>query len=221
MPPESNAAFVCAMEDVLEVYSRPRDAQRPLVCLDELCKQLIADVRDPQPAFPGMAARVDYEYERRGMCSAFMVYSPLERWRGVRVTGQRTAQHWAQTIKWLCDEVYPLAQKIVLVQDNLNTHTPASLYEAFEPQEALRLKERIEWHYTPKHGSWLNMAEIEIGVAQHQCLARRIGEQKALDAELQAWTQRRNTQDCGTDWQFTTADARIKLKRLYPSTLLT
>jgi hypothetical protein len=220
MPAQQNASFVCAMEDVLEVYSQPRDAQRPLVCLDELCKQLIADVRDPQPALPGMAARVDYEYERRGMCSAFMVYSPLEQWRGVRVTGQRTARHWAETIQWLCDEVYPQAEKIVLVQDNLNTHTPASLYEAFEPQEALRLKERIEWHYTPKHGSWLNMAEIEIGVAQHQCLDRRIADQETLEAQLQAWAHRRNAQQCGTDWQFTTADARIKLQRLYPSTLL-
>ena len=155
MPPQQNAAFVCAMEDVLEVYSRPRDPKRPLVCLDELCKQLIAEVRDPQPALPGMAARVDYEYERRGTSSAFMVYAPLEQWRGVRVTGQRTAKHWAQTIQWLCNEVYPQVDKIVLVQDNLNTHTPASLYEAFSPQEALRLKERIEWHYcfAPPHGA--------------------------------------------------------------------
>lgn len=209
------------MEDVLKTYSRPRDAKRPLVCLDEFCKQLIADVRDPQPALPGLAARVDYEYERRGMCSAFMVYAPLEQWRGVRVTGQRTAQHWAQTIQWLCDEVYPQAEKIVLVQDNLNTHTPASLYEAFTPEEAMRLKERIEWHYTPKHGSWLNMAEIEIGVAQHQCLDRRIGDQATLEKELLAWSQKRNEAHCGTDWQFTTEDARVKLKRLYPSTLLT
>jgi hypothetical protein len=221
LPPQGNAAFVCAMEDVLEVYSRPRDPKRPLVCLDELCKQLIADVRDPQSPQPGTSARVDYEYERRGMCSAFMLYAPLEQWRGVRVTGKRTAMDWAQTIQWLCDEVHPQAEKIVLVQDNLNTHTPASLYEAFSPQEALRLKERIEWHYTPKHGSWLNMAEIEIGVAQHQCLDRRIAEQSALDHELQAWAKRRNAQQCGTDWQFTTQDARIKLKRLYPSTLLT
>jgi hypothetical protein len=220
MPAEQNAAFVCAMEDVLEVYSRPHDPKRPLVCLDEMCKQLIADVRDPQPALPGMAARVDYEYERRGMCSAFMVYSPLEQWRGVRVTGQRTAHHWAETIRWLCDEVYGAADKIVLVQDNLNTHTPASLYEAFAPAEALRIKERIEWHYTPKHGSWLNMAEIEIGAAQRQCLDRRIAEKDVLEAELLAWAQRRNDQQCGTDWRFTTSDARIKLKRLYPSTLL-
>ena len=220
MPPQQNAAFVCAMEDVLEVYSRPRDPKRPLVCLDELCKQLIAEVRDPQPALPGMAARVDYEYERRGTSSAFMVYAPLEQWRGVRVTGQRTAKHWAQTIQWLCNEVYPQVDKIVLVQDNLNTHTPASLYEAFSPQEALRLKERIEWHYTPKHGSWLNMAEIEIGAAQRQCMNRRIADVQTLEHELLVWAKRRNAQQCGTDWQFTTADARIKLKRLYPSTLL-
>ena len=132
------------MEDVLEVYAQPRDEQRPLVCLDEFCKQLIADTREPVAAHPGQLARTDYEYERRGMCSAFMAYSPLEQWRGVRVSGRRTAQDWAQTIKWLCDEVYPQAEKIVLVQDNLNTHTPASLYEAFEPGEALRLKERLE-----------------------------------------------------------------------------
>jgi DDE superfamily endonuclease len=208
------------MEEVLEVYSRPRDEKRPLVCLDELCKQLLAEVRAPQPARPGKAARVDCEHERRGMCSAFMLCSPLEHWRGVRVTGQRTAQHWAQSIRWLCDEVCPQAEKIVLVQDNRNTHTPASLYEAFTPAGALRLKERIEWHCTPKHGSWLNMAEIEIGVAQHQCLNRRIAQPATLEKELQAWCQRRNAQQCGTDWQFTTKDARIKLKRLYPSALL-
>ena len=154
------------------------------------------------------------------MRSAFMMYSPLEQWRGVRVSGRRAAQDWAGTIKWLCDEVYPQAEKIVLVQDNLNTHTPTSLYEAFEPSEALRLKERIEWHFTPKHGSWLNMAEIEIGVAQRQCLDRRIGTQEEVRRELLAWAAQRNAQQYGTDWRFTTQDARIKLKRLYPSTLL-
>lgn len=208
------------MEDVLEVYARPHAPERPLVCLDEFCKQLIADTREPVAASPGHLARTDYEYERRGMCSAFMIYSPLEQWRGVRVSGRRTAQDWAGTIKWLCDEVYPQAEKIVLVQDNLNTHTPASLYEAFEPSEALRLKERIEWHFTPKHGSWLNMAEIEIGVAQRQCLDRRIGTQEEVERELAAWAAQRNAQQYGTDWRFTTQDARIKLKRLYPSTLL-
>ena len=208
------------MEDVLEVYARPHAPERPLVCLDEFCKQLIADTREPVAASPGHLARTDYEYERRGMCSAFMIYSPLEQWRGVRVSGRRTAQDWAGTIKWLCDEVYPQAEKIVLVQDNLNTHTPASLYEAFEPSEALRLKERIEWHFTPKHGSWLNMAEIEIGVAQRQCLDRRIGTQEEVERELAAWAAQRNAQQYGTDWRFTTQGARIKLKRLYPSTLL-
>lgn len=208
------------MEDVLEVYARPHAPERPLVCLDEFCKQLIADTREPVAASPGHLARTDYEYERRGMCSAFMIYSPLEQWRGVRVSGRRTAQDWAGTIKWLCDKVYPQAEKIVLVQDNLNTHTPASLYEAFEPSEALRLKERIEWHFTPKHGSWLNMAEIEIGVAQRQCLDRRIGTQEEVERELAAWAAQRNAQQYGTDWRFTTQDARIKLKRLYPSTLL-
>lgn len=208
------------MEDVLEVYARPRDEKRPLVCLDEFCKQLIVDTREPVAASPGRVARTDYEYERRGMCSAFMVYSPLEQWRGVRVSGRRTAQDWASTIKWLCDEVYPQAEKIVLVQDNLNAHTPASLYEAFEPSEALRLKDRIEWHFTPKHGSWLNMAEIEIGVAQRQCLDRRMGTQEQVELELPVWAAQRNAQQYGTDWRFTTQDARIRLKRLYPSALL-
>ena len=205
------------MEDVLEVYARPRDPQHPLVCLDEFCKQLIGEAREVLPAQPGHPVRQDYEYVRHGMCSVFMAYSPLESWREVRVTGQRTARDYAQTLRWLCDEVYPHADKIVLVQDNLNTHTPASLYEAFPPAEALRLKERIEWHYTPKHGSWLNMAEIEIGVAQRQCLSRRLARKTIVEQELLQWSKDRNAANASTDWQFTTADARIKLKRLYPS----
>lgn len=205
------------MEDVLEVYARPRDPRRPLVCLDEFCKQLISDARETLPVKAGRPGRQDYEYIRHGMCSVFMAYSPLESWRGVQVTGQRTARDYAQTIRWLCDEVYPEADKIVLVQDNLNTHTPASLYEAFGPAEALRLKERIEWHYTPKHGSWLNMAEIEIGVAQRQCLSRRLAEKPLVEQQLQQWCKDRNAANASTDWQFTTADARVKLKRLYPS----
>ena len=205
------------MEDVLEVYARPRDPQRPLVCLDEFCKQLIGEAHDVLPAQPGRPVRQDYEYVRYGMCSVFMAYSPLESWREVRVTGQRTARDYAQTLRWLCDEVYPHADKIVLVQDNLNTHTPASLYEAFPPAEAFRLKERIEWHYTPKHGSWLNMAEIEIGVAQRQCLSRRLPQKTIVEQELLQWSKDRNAANASTDWQFTTADARIKLKRLYPS----
>jgi len=220
IPPEQNAAFVCAMEDVLEVYARPHNPEAPLVCLDEFCQQLIAEVRDPQPCLPGAVAKEDYEYERRGVCSAFMLYSPLEHSRAVRLTGTRTAKDYAAAIKWLCDELYPAAQKIVLVQDNLNTHTPASLYEAFAPEEAARLKARIEWHYTPKHGSWLNMAEIEIGVLSRQCLKRRIENKETMSAEAAAWASRRNQNQCGTDWRFTTHDARIKLKRLYPAALV-
>ena len=208
------------MEDVLEVYARPRDPQRPLVCLDEFCKQLIGEARDVLPAQSGQPARQDYEYVRHGMCSVFLAYSPLESWREVMVTGQRTARDYAQTIRWLCDEVYPRADKIVLVQDNLNTHTPASLYEAFGPAEALRLKEKIEWHYTPKHGSWLNMAEIEIGVAQRQCLSGRIAQKAMVEQELSQWSKKRNAANATTNWQFTTADARVKLKRLYPSSTL-
>jgi hypothetical protein len=205
------------MEEVLEVYARPRDPKRPLVRLDAFCKQLIGEAREALPAQPGQPARQDYEYVRHGMCSVFMVYSPLECWREVRVTGQRTAKDYAETIRWMCDEVYPDAEKIVLVQDNLNTHNPASLYEAFPAAEAFRLKERIEWHYTPKHGSWLNMAEIEIGMAQRQCLSRRIAEKAFVEKELRRWSADRNRANSSTDWQFTTADARVKLKRLYPS----
>jgi hypothetical protein len=206
------------MEDVLGVYERARDPLRPLVCLDEFCKQLLAPARPAVPAQPGAPAREDYEYVRCGMCSAYMIYSPLEGRREVRVSGQRTALEYALTIRWLCDELYPLAEKIVLVQDNLNTHSPASLYEAFPPEEAQRLKERIEWHYTPKHGSWLNMAEIEIGAAQRQCLARRIESIEIMTSALQVWSHTRNAASVSTDWQFTTKDARHKLKRLYPAT---
>jgi hypothetical protein len=208
------------MEDVLDVYARAHDPDVPLVCLDEFCQQLIAEVRDPEPCLPGMAAKQDYEYERRGVCSGFMLYSPLEHTRAVQLTGTRTAKDYAATIKWLCDELYPAARKIVLVQDNLNTHTPASLYEAFTPEEASRLKARIEWHYTPKHGSWLNMAEIEIGVLLRQCLNRRISSKTEMAAQSEAWATQRNRHQCGTDWRFSTQDARIKLKRLYPAALM-
>ena len=206
------------MEDVLEVYAEPRDPLKPLVCLDEFSKQLIGEARDALPALPGRPARQDYEYVRFGMCSMFMLYSPLENRREVRVTGQRTALDYAETIRWMCDVMYPEAEKIVLVRDNLNTHGPASLYEAFAPEEALRLKERIEWRFTPKHGSWLNMAEIEIGVAQRQCLDRRMADQAVMEKELMRWASDRNIAKATTNWQFTTADARTKLKRLYPST---
>jgi hypothetical protein len=209
------------MEDTLEVYARPYDVNVPLVCQDEFCKQLIGEMREPQPCLPGIAAKEDHEYERLGVCCGFMLYGPLEHSRSVRLTGPRTANDYAATIKYLCDELYPSAKKIVLVQDNLNTHNAASLYQAFAPEEAFRLKERIEWHYTPKHGSWLNVAEIEIGVVSRQCLDRCIESREEMQTEVDAWATKRNRQQCGTEWRFTTKEARIKLRRLYPACLLT
>lgn len=205
------------MEDTLEVYTRPHDETRPLVCLDETSKQLVAETRTPVPMRPGQPARHDYEYQRNGTANLFMLFAPLEGWRHVKVTERRTAVDFAQVLKDLSDIHFAKAQKIVLVQDNLNTHAPASLYEAFPPAEARRLVERFEWHYTPKHGSWLNMAESELAVLSGQCLARRIPDRHTLEAEVAAWLQRRNTKHTRADWRFTTADARIKLKSLYPS----
>jgi len=205
------------MEDVLEVYTRPYDPQRPQVCLDETSKQLVAETREPIPAAPGQPARVDYEYERQGTANLFMVFEPLAGQRQVKVTERRTAIDFAHVIQELVDVHYPQAEKIVLVMDNLNTHTPVSLYEAFAPAEARRLMERLEIHYTPKHGSWLNMAETELSVLATQCLDRRIPDQTTLTQEVAAWERQRNTAKCRVDWRFTTHDARIKLKRLYPS----
>ena len=217
IPPKQNAAFVASMEDVLEVYHRPHDASRPLVCLDETSKQLVAETRQPVPAKPGQPARHDYEYERRGTANLFMLFAPLEGWRLVAVTERRTAVDYARILKTLSDVHFAKAEKIVLVQDNLNTHCPASLYEAFEPAEARRLVERFEWHYTPKHGSWLNLAESELAVLSGQCLARRIADATTLTREVDAWRTYRNTHNAKADWHFTTADARIKLKSLYPT----
>lgn len=217
IPPKENAAFVAAMEDVLEVYHRPHDASRPLVCLDETSKQLIAETRTPLPVQPGQPARHDYEYERNGTANLFMMFAPLEGFRHVEVTERRTAVDYARILKALSDVHFASAAKIVLVQDNLNTHCPASLYEAFEPAEARRLVERFEWHYTPKHGSWLNLAESELAVLSGQCLARRIPDAATLAREVDAWRQRRNIHNAKADWHFTTADARIKLKKLYPA----
>jgi hypothetical protein len=204
------------MEDVLEVYTRPEDPQYPLVCMDETNKQLLADVRDPLPAQAGHPQRVDYEYKREGVADLFMFFEPLLGKRFVKVTDQRTRKDWAQAMKELADYLYPLAKKIVVVMDNLNTHSPASFYETFEPQEARRLIERFEFHYTPKHGSWLNMAEIELGVLIRQCLSRRIPDKSTLEKEVRAWQKDRNAKIVKVDWRFTTADARIKLKHLYP-----
>jgi hypothetical protein len=217
IPPDANAAFVAGMEDVLEVYQRPHDPEYPVVCVDETSKQLIAETRVPIPAKPGQPARHDYEYERNGTANLFMIYAPLEGWRHVEVTDRHTAIDYAKVLKDLSDTHFPKAQKIILVQDNLNIHKPASLYEAFPAAEARRLVERFEWHYTPKHGSWLDMAESELSVLSGQCLDRRIPDKRTLAEEVAAWETGRNKRQVKTDWHFTAADARVKLKRLYPA----
>jgi hypothetical protein len=204
------------MEDVLEVYQRPHNPARPLVCFDEASKQLIKETRVAIPAVPGRPVTTDYEYERHGTANLFMMFEPLSGRRHVRVTARRTAIDYAEAIRELVDLRCPKAEKIVLVQDNLNTHKPASLYEAFPPQEARRLIDKLEIHYTPKHGSWLNMAETELSVLSRQCLDRRIAERETLKAETAAWETHRNTARCRVVWQFTTAKARVKLRRLYP-----
>jgi hypothetical protein len=216
IPPDQNADFVCAMEDVLEVYHRPLDSERPVVCFDEASKQLVKETRKPIPAAPGRPATIDYEYERNGTANMFMMFEPLAGRRRVVVTERRTAVDYAHVIRELVDVQYPQAKKIVLVHDNLNTHKPASLYEAFPPDEARRLLDKLEIHYTPKHGSWLNMAETELGILSRQCLDRRLPDRDTLIHEVAAWEHQRNTAECKVRWQFTTADARIKLRRLYP-----
>ena len=217
LPPGQSAEFVCAMEDVLEVYQRPYDGNEVLVCMDETSKQQVKETRVPRPAAPGLSAAYDYEYERNGVSSLFMLFAPLDGWRRVEVRERRTKVDWAHVIKKLVDEDYPDRDRIVLVMDNLNTHKLSSLYEAFEPAEARRIAERLEIHYTPKHGSWLNMAEIEIGVLARQCLDRRIANQDILRGEVNVWQNQRNRDVIRVDWRFTTEDARIKLKSLYPS----
>jgi hypothetical protein len=205
------------MEDVLEVYTRPYDPRRPQVCLDETSRQLLGEVTPSLPPAPGRLAREDYEYVRQGVCNLFLVCEPLAGWRQVMVSDRRTRIDWAHCIKDLLDVHYPDAEQIVLVQDNLNTHTPASLYEAFAPAEAKRLADRLELHYTPKHGSWLNMAEVELAVLAGQCLDRRLADRATLEREVAAWQVARNRAGRGVNWRFTTEDARIKLKHLYPA----
>jgi len=205
------------MEDVLEEYRRPYDPQRPRVCLDETTKQLVGEVAVPVPASPGQVARYDYEYERKGVATLFMMFEPLAGRREVAVTERRTRKDYAECLRHLSDEVYPEAEVIVLIQDNLNIHSAASLYEAFPPEEARRLAGRFEFHYTPKHGSWLNMAEIEFSILGRQCLSRRIDKVDVLCREIQAWEEARNASGKTVDWHFTTEDARIKLSKLYPS----
>ena len=208
------------MEDVLDVYCRPYDPRRPQVCMDEASRQLLGDARPPLPAKPGQPRRGDYEYTRAGVADLFLVCEPLRGWRHVTVTDRRTRQDWARCIKDLVDLHYPDAERIVLVMDNLNTHSPVSLYETFAPEEAKRLADKLEIHYTPKHASWLDMAEIELSVLSRQCLDRRIPDKAMLEREVSAWEKDRNTAGGKVVWRFTTADARIKLKRLYPSLTL-
>jgi transposase len=217
IPPKNNAEFVCQMEEVLSVYTRPYDERRPQVCLDETSKQLVSETRVPLPLQPGQPECCDYEYERQGTCNLFVACEPLAGKRYLQVTEQRTKVDFARFIRDLVDVYYRAAEKIVLVMDNLNTHTPAALYEVFAPAEARRLIEKLELHYTPKHGSWLNMAEIEFSVLTRQCLDRRIGSRTELEREVVAWQAKRNGQAVGINWRFTTTDARIKLKHLYPS----
>ena len=215
--PTGSAEFVAAMEDVLEVYARPPDASRPLVCLDECTKQLTREVRAPMPAAPGRPAREDYEYERNGVAAIFCAVAPHVGWRRIEERARKTRVDYAHFLRALCEEHFAGAEKIVLVQDNLNTHSPASLYEAFPPAEAARIRARFEFHCTPKHGSWLNIAEIELSALTRGCLARRIPDRTALARELAAWERDRNLNTCSIRWQFTTATARTKLRKLYPS----
>ena len=205
------------MEDILEVYKRPYDPKRPLVCLDESNKQHTREVLYPIPMKPGSVERYDTQYERNGVSNLFMMFEPLSGWRHVEVTDRRTAIDWAHQIKFLVDVRHKDAEKIVLVEDNLNTHCPASLYKAFSPEEARRMLDKLEFHYTPKHGSWLDMAEIELSILSRQCLDRRIPDQETLRKEVKAWEDQRNNSNSTMEWRFKTEDARIKLKRLYPT----
>lgn len=218
--PKASAAFVANLEDVLDTYARPYDPARPVVCIDELCKQLIGEIREPLPLRPGSPRKSDYEYERHGTASLFLAFEPLAGWRTVRASERRTARDFAHFVQWLADERYPTAERIVLICDNLNTHTTAALYDAFLPAEARRLARRLEWHFTPKHGSWVNVAEMELSVLARQCLDRRIPDLPTLDSEVSAWACDRNALSVTVDWHFTTDDARIKLKTLYPTLVL-
>lgn len=223
MPPDADGEYVWRMEDVIQTYMRPYDAKRPVVCFDEASRQLFAEVRPQQPPKsrqgkkPGRHAKVDCEYERKGTCNLFMMCEPLRGWRHVKVTDRRTRRDYADCLQELVDVHYPQAEKIQLVQDNLNTHSGGSLYERFPPQEARRLLDKIDFHYTPKHGSWVNMAETEIGVVQGQCLDQRMDCQAQLAGEVAAWETARNARKVRIHWAFTLAVARQKLRKLYPS----
>ena len=215
--PSVGAEFVWQMEDVLAVYARPYDPKQPVVCLDEMPVQLIAEKRRPLPAQPGKPERYDYEYRRNGTRNLFVFFQPLAGWRHVWITERRTKKEYAHALRYLVDEAFPEAEVVVVVQDNLNTHTPAALYETFEPAEARRILERLEFHYTPKHGSWLNMVEIELGILSEQCLDRRNPYEDTLRREIAAWVAARNEQRATVHWRFDIPDARTKLARLYPN----
>jgi len=217
IPPKANAAFVYHMEDVLDVYTQPADSSHPLVCFDESPEQLVSETRQPLPIKRGQPQRYDYEYRREGVANVFMFFAPLQNWRQVKITGRRTKADWAECMRELVDVHFPDAKSITVVQDQLNTHSPAALYDVFVPAEAKRILDRLEFHWTPKHGSWLNMAEIELSVLNRQCLNRCIPDKVALAQETAAWAAKRNNDDATVNWRFTTVDARIKLKRLYPS----
>jgi hypothetical protein len=217
IPPQADAEFVARMEDLLDLYRLPYDPRWPLVCMDEMPKQLIAETRAPLPVREGQPACYDYEYERKGVCNLFLFVEPLRGWRKVFLRERRTKVDWAWCVRVLLNEIYPAAEGVRLVQDNLNTHTPAALYEAFPAAEARQLARRLEFHYTPKHGSWLNMAETELSILERQCLDRRIGEPEVLRVEVGAWEGRRNDARATINWRFTVADARVKLKHVYPS----
>jgi hypothetical protein len=217
VPPAADAEYVWRMEDVLQTYLRAYDPRYPVVCFDEACKQLFGEVRPAQPARPGQPARIDYEYERKGVCHQLLMCEPLRGWRHVKVTARRTRCDYAECVQELVDKHYPQAQQIRLVQDNLNTHDGASLYEVFSPAEARRILDKIEFHYTPKHGSWLNRAETEINIMNSQCLNRRLDSQALIAAEVAAWEKKRNLAKARIHWTFTLATARRKLRKLYPS----
>jgi len=216
IPPKENAAFVAAMEDVLELYQRPYDERYPVVCMDEEPVQLVKETRVPLPPRPGRPTRYDHDYERAGTACVFLFTEPLGSWRRASVRERRTGVDWAREMQILLETDYAEAQKVILVCDNLNTHKIGSFYEAFAPTVARRLVERIEIHPTPKHGSWLNVAECELSVLSRHCLRNRTGTTEALRHKVRAWQSERNERQCGTDWRFTTDDARIRLKRLYP-----
>ena len=217
LAPTADPDFVWHMEDVLAVYERPYDPARPVICLDETSRQLLAETRSPTPLAPGQIARYDPEYVRGGVVNCFLVTEPLRGWRHIRVSAQRTRLDFAHCIKDLVDLHYPQVEQLVLVMDQLNTHSPASLYAAFPPAEAKRLTDKLAIHYTPKHGSWLNMAELELSVLERQCLAQRLPDREAMAQAVTAWATRRNAAPTTIHWHFTTTDARTKLQRLYPA----